>query len=236
MLVGVVAAASCRRSGAGAGAADTDAALFEAAARLARERPDLFVPFTPLDRAARRAGAGARKEPPPDGLRALRPYGKLVEPRPELRWDAAPGLTAVQVDLSTEGGRPLWSATPDQADRLAWPASEPALAPGGHYRWEVRARGAGGPVRSERLFQLASEAERTAFEAARAEVASRVGAPLGSLVLAHHAIGRGLPGEAEREVRAWLAARPDDPVGRETLFHLLRLQGAAEAWSCLDER
>jgi hypothetical protein len=25
-------------------------------------------------------------------------------------------------------------------------------------------------------------------------------------------------------------------VGRETLFHLLRLQGAAEAWSCLDER
>lgn len=232
MLSGGSALVSCRPSG--ARAADTDAALVEAVGRLTRERPDLFAAFTPLDRAARRAGAGARREPPPGGLRALRPFGKILGVRPEFRWDAGPGLTGLQVELSSEGGRSLWSAAPDDAERLAWPGSESELAPGGHYRWRVEGQGANGPVRSEQLFQVASEVERAAFETARAEVAARVPTPLRSLVLGQFAIGRGLPGQAEIEVRAYLAERPDDPVGRETLFHLLRIQGAAESWSWLE--
>lgn len=174
--------------------------------------------FRPLDHAERLAPALLPKRG--GALPLLRPAGRVLEVRPEIRWERVPGIGAWTVSLSTADGTPLWSETA-AGDRLPFPAAREALRPGARYLVAVRGEGPLGTETARRVFAVAAEKERSDFEAGLKAIDARAPAALRPLLKAHLALRAGLSAEAEAPARAALAAAPADAVARETLDRVL---------------
>jgi hypothetical protein len=204
----------------------TDARLAASARELARARADLFSDFRPLGPEER---AAARPPATRGGFPLLHPQGTVLEPRPAFRWETDGSVSRYEVSLYALDGTLLWKvACP--ASPLEFPSTQPDLEPGATYLWQVAREGAQGRESSQsRSFRVALPQEVRAFQDGRQEIEKRVGDELRWLVLAHFATRRGCLGEAESAAREYCRAKPDDVVGRETLRHVLALQGSSEA-------
>ena len=210
------------------GPPSTDDRLVAAAGRLAAERPELFSAFAPLD-------ADERGNPESGILRGgpvlLSPVGRILSARPRFRWEPGRASDSYVVNVTiTSDSSPvgsLWSATAAEAE-LAYPAGRDDLAPGS-YLFEVIASGPLGEESALAAFEVVSEEERAAFREAERAITELVDSDVARLVRAHYALRLGLWGEAEAAVRSHLQGVPGDPVGRETLFHVLSRLGASEA-------
>jgi hypothetical protein len=197
---------------------ETDGRLVAAARDLARVRPELFGDFAPLSRDERLAANPVLRA---GDLALLYPSGNILETRPTFRWEADPNAGEEEILLRTAGGRTIWRGR-GKAPSLPYPPEAPELERGARYVWEVGDAG-------RRVFAVASAAEGGAFEAALREIEASAPADLRRLLRAHFALRLEFYGEAEEAARAYVEARPDDPVGRETLAHVLRKLGSSEA-------
>jgi CHAT domain-containing protein len=222
-------------------APETDGILLASAADLARSRPALFRDFAPLSREERLA-------PPPtirggaSGL--IYPAGRILETRPSLRWEETRDGTEREVVVRASSGAAILR-TSAKGSPLEYPAGAPDLDAGGQYSWTVSGLG-------DQVFAVATSEERAEFESAVSAIGSQAPADVRELLLSHFALRRGYLGEAERSARRFLSASdipregpdlsrrvgPDpsvpkssssDPVGVETLRHVLRLLGSSEA-------
>jgi hypothetical protein len=201
---------------------DTATRLVAAASDLARDRPDLFGGFRPLDPQERPPGAG---DPERGGARLVAPSGVVLSTRPAFRWAGAPGVTRYEVSLEGRDGTTLWTRAAEGTE-LAYPSDASELARGTTYDWSLAFEGlVGGRTESRRAFAVATPEEARAFEEASHAVEARVAPDLRDLLLAQVALRRGLVAEAERLARAHLARHPSDEVGRATLRHVRLLQG-----------
>jgi hypothetical protein len=180
--------------------------------------------FRPLDHAERLAPALLPKRG--GALPLLRPAGKVLEPRPEFRWERVPAVAAWTVSLSTADGTLLWSEKA-AGDRLPFPATREALRPGARYLVEVRGEGPLGTETARRVFAVASEKERTDYETTFKAIDTRAPAALRPLLEAHLALRAGLAAVAAAPARAAVTASPSDAVARETLDRILEDLGEA---------
>ncbi len=221
LAAGILGARSFLRTPIGS----TEESLLSSAGDLARERPDLFGGFHPLSREERLApGRGVLRA----GFSVLHPSGRVLEVRPSFRWEPERGVREWKVGLFLADGTPLWTAASGAAF-LDYPAAERELQRGRGYLWEVSGEGPLGRVASTRVFSVATDGEREAFATGLREIEGRVSARVRDLVLAHFALSGGFHAEAEKAARGFVASHPDDPVGRETLFHVLGILGSSEA-------
>jgi hypothetical protein len=212
---------------------DTAGRLLQEARRLAEIDPAHFSGSEPFD-------LKALEDYPVDVLRsesgpALRhpaSGASLIDGRPTLVWEAVPGADEHRVTVFGRGGRVLRSETvtgsDDRVQMLPWPEALDALLPGEEYQWEVSAKSPRGPVKSRNSFRLLPPEEFRRLSEAMREIQTRVESPLSDLLLAHHLLRHRVYGEAEAAARRYTAARPEDPLGRETLQLLLRLAGSSE--------
>jgi Putative zinc-finger len=155
------------------------------------------------------------------GVQPIFPAKRILETRPQFRFDAPRGAGGWDLVLTAAGdGRTVWK-TPVAASDAAgprsvpYPAGEKALDPGAAYVWEI----AGEVCR----FEVASDADRQAFDAHLRLVDSSVDPALRPLVKAHAALRADLLGVAEQHAREAHAAHPGDPFARATLLSVLRL-------------
>ncbi|HET6203580.1 MAG TPA: zf-HC2 domain-containing protein [Planctomycetota bacterium] len=205
--------------------ADTDALLVASAQSLSRARPDLFGGFSPVPRAERVA-------PPPlyrgGDLLLVYPAGRIREVRPSFRWEPDGDAKDYEVVVRTEEGAVVWRArTPTPS--LAYPGGERDLDAGVRYVWEVSANGPREQRSSRRDFEVASPSERARLESGVSLIREHAPERVRDLLAAHFALRRGFYGDAEEAARAYFGRRPEDPVGRETLLHVLRRLGSSEA-------
>ena len=156
------------------------------------------------------------------------PAGKIREARPTFRWESRAGDRQVEVVLREEDGTVVWRSR-SATGSLAYPADERNLSAGRRYVWEAAATGPGGEDRSRRVFEAASAEEGAALETCLEVIRGTVPEETRELLAAHLALRRGFYGEAEGIARAHLASRPEDPIGRETLYQVLRRLGSSEA-------
>ena len=194
--------------------------LAVAAADLARrdpERLDGFLPIPPDE--LRRRSDPVRGT----GLRAATPVGRLLDGRPEFRWFGGAAGEPANVALELPGGTVAWTAEA-RGDRLPFPASAAPLVPGKTYTWSVTRRGPLGPEEDRRAFSVLEESERGSFSTALASIDGAAPPDLASLLKAHLALRRDLPAEAERFARGAVAALPDEPLARWTLFQAVERQ------------
>ncbi|MGH7149977.1 MAG: zf-HC2 domain-containing protein [Planctomycetota bacterium] len=205
--------------------AHSEARLIASARSLARTRPDLFGDFVPLDRAERLAAPPTLRS---GGPALLYPAGKVREARPTFRWESGTGSGEYEVVLRKENGTEVWRRLSATAS-LAYPTDERGLAAGLRYVWEVAATGPGGEDRSQRVFEAASPEESAALGSCLGVIRGTVPEETRDLLAAHLALRRGFYSEAEEIARAYLASRPEDPIGRETLYQVLRRLGSSEA-------
>ncbi len=202
----------------------TEGALLAAARDVASARPDLFGEFRPLGRGEALPPALAPKR---GAMALLSPAGTVLGTRPWFRWEAVPGVARWRVSLRTAEGDPLWSAESPTAS-LPFPPGEEDLRPGTRYIWEASGEGPLGREGSRRAFDIASAAERRAFEEAGRVIDARAPAGLRPLLRAHFALRRGLYAAAVEEAEAFLLLRPGDPSGREVLAAARRALGEPE--------
>ena len=208
----------------------TEAVLAAAASDLAGKQPALFGGFKPLSQEERRA-RGSRER---GSLVALYPAGLVIDPRPRIRWEPAPGVDEYEVALLSKDGVALWSAKTSEAS-LDYPADEPALEPGRTYIWEVSTKGS--PIAddtAERTFTVATTRKRDQFRDAWRAIEINAPKRVIDLLKAHYAIREKVYDRAEQAARAFVKKNPKDKVGRETLFQVLELLDSSEAGDVLE--
>lgn len=211
---------------------DGDRALLTAVAELVRLEPAHFAGFVPLLHHERIAPGQTLQR---GGVALLAPVGKVIEGRPALRWEDAAGVRDWQVSVLQADGTPLWSGhksgrtSGQRVDpQLAWPAEQPALAPGALCLCEVVGEGAAGREEARGSFNRADPAEVEALFAARASI-EHLAPHLSAVLFAQLALRRGFLAEAEAALRARLSEVPGDAVAEETLLCILDRLGAREA-------
>ena len=79
------------------------------------------------------------------------------------------------------------------------------------------------------MFEVADSATRSDLDTALQTIGARAPSELVPLLRAHLALRAGCLDQAESMARAAVAAAPQDPVARETLFRALNVLGASEA-------
>lgn len=203
---------------------DGDRALLTAAAEMVRLEPERFTGFTPLLRGERLAAGPTLQR---GGVALLAPVGKVIEERPVLRWEDAPGVTEWRVSVLQADGTPLWSGR-SAVPRLAWPSDRPTPAPGATCLCEVVGEGAAGREEARGSFSVGTPAEIEALLGARTSLA-RLVPHVHAVLFAQFALRRGFLMEAETALRAHLAKAPDDGIAEETLLCVLERLGAREA-------
>lgn len=204
---------------------DADRALLAAAQELVRLEPTQFRDFSPLLHDERLTlGTAAQR----GGVALLAPVGKVLEPRPTLRWEDAVGVAEWEVSVLQADGTPLWSARAT-TPHLAWPADQPALIPGATILCEVVGQGAAGREEARGSFRLALPADVAALVAAEPVIERAAPPRVRAALRAQVALRRGFLAEAEKVLRARLAQVPGDVAARETLVYALEQLGAREA-------
>ena len=113
---------------------------------------------------------------------------------------------------------PVWEQAGVPRRPLPYPASAPALAPGGRYRWTLEAPG---QPAQEAGFDVLAEADAARIRAALADLASsgEAGSP-STLVRAGLFFREGLYADARRELMAAIAQDPDEPTLRQLLGYV----------------
>jgi hypothetical protein len=210
-------------------ALDTQSELVACARTLVRERPELFQGFVPLASAERLADVPRVRGG--DEVTLVRPAANILEDRPEFVWEAVAGASSYTVTVFRSDGKELWRrpVAADAGQHLAYPQDEASLARGAVHSWKVSCEGPLGSVSNRRPFTVHFEQEVGRFAAQARAIESVSPAELRPLLLAHIAIRAGLLLEAERAARRYVALRPDDAVGRETLYRALNELGSPEA-------
>jgi hypothetical protein len=210
----------------------TEARLLAAASDIARKAPRLFADFKPLTRDERLSPRSPVERG--GGLVPLLPANTVLGRTPTFRWEAAPGVESYEVALLRAGAGTLWTKRV-KGTELEYPAGERSLDPGGRYVWKVSFEGVFGREEGGRAFGVASDEERTRFESAMEAIRTDAPPDLRTLLTAHLAIRSGLLGKALENTRAFVTAKPDEIIGRETLYHVLTLLGAEEAKGLLHD-
>jgi Putative zinc-finger len=155
------------------------------------------------------------------GVQPISPAKRMLETRPQFRFDAPRSTAGWDLVLTAAAdGRTVWKTPVPALDAagprvVPYPAGEKDLDPGAGYVWEI----AGEVCR----FEVASDADRQAFDANLRLVDASVDPALRSLVKAHVALRADLLGAAEQYAREAHAAHPGDPFARATLLSVLRL-------------
>jgi hypothetical protein len=200
--------------------------LLAASRDLARAHPDLFADFTPLaasERGAQPVRHGAAT------LRLIQPALRVLATRPAFRWEGPDSATRAELALSTTDGRVVWKGSVAPSGAAPYPDGGPDLEPGRRYVWELTVHGPGGAATESRAFEVLGASEREAFRRRVETLGREAPAGLRALLRAHVACRLGLYGEAEAAAREALAADRAGALARETLAHVLRRLGAAEA-------
>ena len=196
---------------------------------LAEGHPQDFGSAQPLSRAERLARGGALQR---GGIVLVAPAGTTLALRPRIVWRGGRPATVV---LSTDAGAPIAQAE-GVTSPWHWPADLEPLKPGAAYLLELTVEGVLGPERVSRTFRVASEETNELHKRRVAVVMADVAAPLRSLMLAHVALRADLITLARQHAEDYVTARPNDEVGRETLYRVRTLLGDPAASELLEER
>jgi len=203
------------------GAPESKPTLDTAWASLANAHPDLFGDIDPLSAVERRRPGAALQR---GSLRVEAPRGVVLEARPTVQWA---GEGAARIRVSTADGRPLESVA-GTSSPWAWPDASPPLPRGETYLVEIEAEGVLGLEQASTTFAVASDALVLLYMRRSDAVRDSIDAPLRELVLSHLALRADLLAEARRHAEAYLEARPEDEIGRETLFQVLTREGRSD--------
>ena len=152
--------------------------------------------------------------PPP---RILTPRETRVMPGPvTFEWTGPPRPDYSIRVLDPQG--PVWEQAGVPRRPLPYPASAPALAPGGRYRWTLEAPG---QPAQESGFDVLAEGDAARIRAALADLASsgEAGSP-SALVRAGLFFREGLYADARRELTTAIAQDPDEPTLRQLLGYV----------------
>lgn len=207
---------SCGGGGGPSSGKDGEAVLAAVAGDLAAKSPDLFAGFAPVPRAERLAAQAMVR----DGeIEVHGPTEVVLGGRPRFAWVQSGRVRNYDLVLKGADGKTAWKKR-IEGFAAPFPADETPLPAGSAWTWEVSGKRSTGTVRGVRTFRVASDDERTRYEAAVAAVRARPASDRPNLVVAHLALRAGLLAEAEAAAAADVRAFPRDDAGRTTLAYV----------------
>ncbi|MDJ0973709.1 MAG: hypothetical protein QNJ98_04560 [Planctomycetota bacterium] len=171
-------------------------------ASLGRDEPAVFAGIEPLLATERREGGTPLRR---GGIQVAAPHGAILTKQPALRWEGIEGASLYAIEILSDDGDVVLSAT-SEAPGLDWPADAEPLAAGTAYVLRISAIVAGLKVEGTRAFRVPAAEDVARYRRALEVIDAEVAPALRDVAKAHVALRFELLTEASRHVEAEPAA------------------------------